>query len=68
MTWTLYDGSDNIVGNATEVTLEDGESATYEYQAEMPITIDWRLEITLEEDVNVNTDTIFDISYDHSGM
>ena len=68
VTWTLYDGSDNIVGNATEVTLEDGESGTYEYQAEMPITIDWRLEITLEEDVNVNTATIFDINYDHGGM
>ena len=68
VTWTLYDGSNNIVGNATTETIEDGDSVTYEYQAEMPITIDWRLEITLEDEGNVNTETIFDISYDHSGM
>ena len=68
VTWTLYDGDDNVVGNATTETIEDGDSATFEYQAEMPITIEWRLEITLDEDVNVNTATIFDISYDHSSM
>jgi len=68
VTWTLYDGDDNVVGNTTTETIEDGDSATFEYQAEMPITIEWRLEITLDEDVNVNTATIFDISYDHSGM
>ncbi len=68
VTWTLYDGQDNVVGNATTETIEDGDSATFEYQAEMPITIDWRLEITLNEDENVNTATIFDVSYDHSGM
>ncbi|HJM44575.1 MAG TPA: PKD domain-containing protein [Candidatus Poseidoniaceae archaeon] len=68
VTWTLYDGQDNIVGNATTETIDDGDSATFEYQAEMPITIDWRLEITLDEDVNVNTATVFDISYNHAGM
>ena len=68
VTWTLYDGSDNIVGNATTETIDDGNSATYEYQAEMPITIDWRLEITLEDEGNINSATTFDISYDHTGM
>ena len=68
VTWTLYDGSNNIVGNATTETIEDGNSATYESQAEMPITIDWRLEITLEDEGNINSATTFDISYDHTGM
>ena len=68
VTWTLYDGQDNIVGNSTTEEINDGDSATFEYQAEMPITIDWRLEISLEENENVNTATVFDISYNHAGM
>ena len=68
VTWTLYDGLDNVANTTTEI-IEDGDSFEIGYQAEMPITIDWRLEITLEEEgVNVNTETVFDISYDHSGM
>ena len=68
VTWTLYDGSDNVVGNATSETIEDGESVTQNWEVEMPITINWRLEITLENDGNVNTATIFDINYDHGEM
>jgi len=68
VTWTLYDGQDNVVGNATTEIIEDGDSFTVEYNAEMPITINWRLEITLDEDENVNTETIFDVSYEHSLM
>ena len=40
----------------------------FEFQAEMPITIDWRIEITLDNNENVNSETNFEISYDHSGM
>ena len=68
VTWTLYDGSDNIVGNTTTETIQDGQSSTQNWEVEMPITINWRLEITLEDDGNVNTNTVFDISYDHGGM
>ncbi len=67
VTWTLYDGQDNKVNESTE-TLEGGDEATFESSTMMPITIDWRLEITLDSDENVNTATVFDISYDHSGM
>jgi len=67
VTWTLYDGQDNKVNESTE-TLEGGDEATFESATMMPITIDWRLEITLDSDENVNTATVFDISYDHSGM
>ena len=34
----------------------------------MPITIDWRVEITLNNDENVNAVTIFAVNYDHSEM
>ncbi len=68
VTWTLYDASDNVVGNSTTASIQDGESETYQYQAEMPISINWRLEITLDDDINVNTNSIFEIIYDHSGM
>ena len=68
VTWTLYDGSDNIVGNTTTETIQDGQSSTQNWEVEMPITINWRLEITLEDDGNVNTNTVFDISYNHGGM
>ena len=67
VTWTLYDGQDNVINETTE-TIEGGDEATFESSAMMPITIDWRLEITLEGDENVNAATIFDVSYDHSGM
>ena len=67
VTWTLYDGQDNVINETTE-TLEGGDEATFESSAMMPITIDWRLEITLDSDENVNTATTFDVSYDHSGM
>jgi len=67
VTWTLYDGQDNKVNETTE-TLEGGDEMTVESSIEMPITINWRIEITLDSDENVNTATIFDISYDHSGM
>ena len=67
VTWTLYDGQDNVINETTE-TLEGGDEAIFESSAMMPITIDWRLEITLDSDENVNTATTFDVSYDHSGM
>ena len=67
VTWTLYDGQDNKINETTE-TLEGGDEATFESSAMMPITIDWRLEIALDSDENVNTATIFDVSYDHSVM
>ena len=67
VTWTLYDGQDNVINETTE-EIEGGGEATFESSAMMPITIDWRLEITLDGDENVNTATIFDVSYDHSGM
>lgn len=67
VTWTLYDGQDNIVNTTTEI-IEDGKDFTYPYDVGMPITVNWRLEITLEGDVNVNTETVFDVSYDHSLM
>ena len=67
VTWTLYDGQDNKVNESTE-TLEGGDEMTFESSIEMPITIDWRIEITLDSDENVNTATIFDISYNHAGM
>ena len=67
VTWTLYDGQDNKVNESTE-TIDGGEDMTFESSIEMPITIDWRIEITLDSDENVNTATVFDISYDHSGM
>ena len=68
VTWTLYDGQDNVVGNSSTEEINDGDSETFEYQEQMPITINWRLEITLDDEENVNTATTFDISYDHSGM
>ena len=68
VTWTLYDGSDNIVGNSTTETIEDGNSETQNWEVEMPITLNWRLEISLEDDGNVNTATDFSINYDHSAM
>ncbi len=67
VTITLYDGQDNKI-NETSEELQGGEEITFEYQAEMPITIDWRIEISLDSDENVNTATVFDINYDHSGM
>ena len=67
VTWTLYDGQDNKINETTE-TLEGGDEMIVESSIEMPITIDWRIEITLDNDENVNTATVFDISYDHSGM
>ncbi|MED5271709.1 MAG: PKD domain-containing protein [Candidatus Thermoplasmatota archaeon] len=67
VTWTLYDGQDNKINETTE-TLEGGDEMIVESSIEMPITIDWRIEITLDSDENVNAATVFDISYDHSGM
>ena len=67
VTITLYDGQDNKINETTE-ELQGGEEMIFEYQAEMPITIDWRIEITLDSDENVNTATVFGISYDHSVM
>ncbi len=67
VTLTLYDGQDNKVNETTE-TLEGGDSMSFEMPIEMPITIDWRIEITLDSDENVNTATVFDISYNHAGM
>ena len=67
VTWTLYDGQDNKVNETTE-TLEGGDEITVESSIEMPITINWRIEITLDSDENVNTATDFNINYDHSGM
>ena len=67
VTITLYDGQDNKINETTE-ELQGGEEMIFEYQAEMPITIDWRIEITLDSDENVNTATVFDINYNHAGM
>ena len=67
VTITLYDGQDNKVNETTE-ELQGGDEMIFEFQAEMPITIDWRIEITLDNDENVNSETNFEISYDHSGM
>ncbi|CAI8270000.1 MAG: Uncharacterised protein [Methanobacteriota archaeon] len=67
VTITLYDGQDNKINETTE-TLEGGDEMIFESSIEMPITIDWRIEITLDSDENVNTATVFNIGYDHSGM
>ena len=67
VTWTLYDGQGNKV-NETKETLEGGQSMDVQSSINMPITIDWRVEITLSNDENVNAVTLFAISYDHSGM
>lgn len=67
VTWTLYDGQDNKVNETTE-TLEGGESMDIQSSINMPISIDWRVEITLNNDENVNTVTLFAVSYDHSEM
>ena len=67
VTWTLYDGQDNKVNETTE-TLEGGGSMEVQSSINMPITIDWRVEITLDNDENVNAITIFAVNYDHSEM
>ena len=67
VTWTLYDGQDNKVNETTE-TLEGGDSMEVQSSINMPITIDWRVEITLDNDENVNAVTIFAVNYDHSEM
>ena len=67
VTWTLYDGQDNKINETTE-TLEGGDSMDVQSSINMPITIDWRVEITLNNDENVNAVTLFAVSYDHSEM
>lgn len=67
VTWTLYDGQDNKINETTE-TLEGGDSMDVQSSINMPITIDWRVEITLNNDENVNAITLFTVSYDHSEM
>ena len=67
VTWTLYDGQDNKINETTE-ELVGGDSMDVQSTVSMPITIDWRVEITLNNDENVNAVTIFAVNYDHAEM
>ena len=57
-----------IYSNETTEELEGGDSMDVQSTVSMPITIDWRVGITLNNDENVNAVTIFAVNYDHAEM